>query len=281
MIGAITDLFFEGSRKQPAAQTANNVSGWHFYPLKLSPNSLRNTGMKNIRLAPRQRNLLCELVDHKRHGRLPDLFGVVPTRGTDYVIYLRGRDSLRLARLSDLDALCEAGLLEQQWNRMSNARLYRINKATEQAVKSGIIVPEKATEGKTAVAQPDKHPPTAPRQKVDALRSTLKWRMAESMQGVELGEAVIRLTLVRDAYYQATPDTAIIARTLDELGWQLMTHFNTAVTTQEKSAASLALAAFGEWAHAIYQMLTAQPDDTQFDNSDAESSLGKNRRSGP
>ncbi len=231
--------------------------------------------MKNVQLVPRQRNLLCELVDHKRHGRLPDLFGVVPARGADYVIYLRGRDSLRVTRLSDLDVLCEAGLLEQQWNRMSNARLYRVNKAAEQAVKSGTIAPEKVIEGETSVTLPDKRPPAALRQRADALRSTLKWRMAESMKGVELGEAVIRLGLVRDAYYRAAPDTAVIARTLDELGRQLMARFNTAVTAQEKSDASLTLAAFGEWAHTIYQMLAAQPDAVQFNNSDAALSLGK------
>ena len=215
--------------------------------------------MKNVQLVPRQRNLLCELVDHKRHGRLPDQFGVVPTRGTDYVIYLRGRDSLRLARLSDLDVLCEAGLLEQQWNRMSNARLYRINKAAEQAVKSGLITVAKT---ETAVTLPDKRPSVTPRQKADSLRSTLKWCMAESMRGVELGEAVIRLSIIREAYYRAVPDTAVITLTLNELGQQLMAHFNTAVTIQEKSAASRTITSFGEWAGTIYQMLpdTHQPD---------------------
>ncbi len=218
--------------------------------------------MKNVQLVPRQRNLLCELVDHKRHGRLPDPFGVVPTRGTDYVIYLQGRDSLRLSRLSDLDALCAAGLLEQQWNRMANARLYHINKAAEQAVKSGLIT---AAKTETAVALPNKRPSATPRQKADALRSTLKWRLAESMRGVALGEAVIRLSIIRAAYYRAVPDTAVITLTLNELGQQLMAHFNTAVTMQEKSAASRTIASFGEWAGVIYQMLSASPDTCQFD----------------
>lgn len=220
--------------------------------------------MKNVQLVPRQRNLLCELVDHKRHGRLPDQFGVVPTRGTDYVIYLRGRDSLRLARLSDLDALCTAGLLDQQWNRMSNARLYRVNKAAEQAVKSGVITAGEILDKETPVAPSTKHPAANPCQKADALRSTLKWCMAESMRGVELGEAVIRLSIIRDAYYRAVPDTAVITLTLNELGQQLMAHFNTAVTVQEKSAASRTITSFGEWAGTIYQMLSASPDACQF-----------------
>ncbi len=211
--------------------------------------------MKNTQLVPRQINLLCELVAHNRHGRLFEPFGAIPTQNQEYVIYLRGQDSLYLTQLSDLDALCAADYLDAHWNRLSNARLYSLSKGAIEAVKSGLIVGEQRVSKQTQTA-------VTPRQTADMLRSALKGHMAASMKGIALGEAIICLGNIQDAYYQSVPDTAVIMHRLDELGQQLMAHLQTAVTIPEKVAASHTIASFAEWACAIYSMLPALPEST-------------------
>ena len=61
--------------------------------------------------------------------------------GIPIICSLQGEDSFKFKRISDLDSLCDAGLLRYRWNRFGNAKLYYVTEAGATAVANDFKVP--------------------------------------------------------------------------------------------------------------------------------------------
>lgn len=83
-----------------------------------------------------QKELLKALVAFIQAGQLSEPIAPMPitTPTHQFVVYLHGRDSFRFKHISDLDALCDAGLLSFRWNRFGTGKLYHVTAAGYTAV---------------------------------------------------------------------------------------------------------------------------------------------------
>lgn len=83
-----------------------------------------------------QKELLKTLVAFIEAGQLSEPIAPMPitTPTHQFVVYLHGRDSFRFKHISDLDALCDAGLLSFRWNRFGTGKLYYVTAAGYTAV---------------------------------------------------------------------------------------------------------------------------------------------------
>ncbi|RMG97558.1 MAG: hypothetical protein D6706_08350 [Chloroflexi bacterium] len=98
--------------------------------------------MKSVTLTARQKDLLRTLVALTQEGKLSDPIIPIPFgTPTQYAVYLRGAESFRFKHLSDLDALCDAGLLRFRWNRQGTGKLYTITQAGFTAVSTNFSLP--------------------------------------------------------------------------------------------------------------------------------------------
>jgi len=60
---------------------------------------------------------------------------------TQFAIYLKGENSFKFKRISDLDSLCDAGLLRYRWNRQGTGKLYYVTEAGATAVANNFKAP--------------------------------------------------------------------------------------------------------------------------------------------
>jgi len=101
-------------------------------------------------LTPDQKELLRELVKHKREGTLNDDFLVIPRqdpkRANAFInpIQLNNGEEFSFSHISDLDALCEDEhrLVSYKWNNSGKNKLYSIRQAGENAVDNDFELPE-------------------------------------------------------------------------------------------------------------------------------------------
>ena len=101
-----------------------------------------------MKLSAEQKNLLRQLLALIEAGKLKEPITPVPGNNpTHFAIYLRGDKSFHFKRISDLDALCDAGLLTYRWNRQGTGKLYYVTKEAETAVSTNFAVPKTAVNG--------------------------------------------------------------------------------------------------------------------------------------
>ncbi|WP_420642415.1 hypothetical protein [Candidatus Leptofilum sp.] len=83
------------------------------------------------------------LVGFIEAGKLKEPIVPFPAKkpANQFVIYIRGEESFRFKRISDLDSLCDAGLLRYRWNRLGNGKLYYVTKAGATAVANNFQSP--------------------------------------------------------------------------------------------------------------------------------------------
>ncbi|MEJ2749112.1 MAG: hypothetical protein P8183_14580 [Anaerolineae bacterium] len=212
-------------------------------------------------LTQRQKSLLYQLVEQQQCGQLREPFGLVPTGPSEYVIYLFSKPSMRLNWICDLDALCVLGYLEYRWNRLSNARLYRISKAAKLAFKSGelaFVSPEKQLPTKNGHFDKFRANPPTDRlsllRKAESVRVVLKHELGTILQGIALGDAIAEVIIIQDLYYMVTPNTTTLFQTLSQLGQRITTQIAAAETFAEKTAVTHTLATFSSWSYLISQL---------------------------
>ena len=94
-------------------------------------------------LTTEQKTLLRTLVGFIESGKLKEPIVPFPAGKptTAYVLHLRGEESFKFSRISDLDSLCDVGLLRYRWNRLGNGRLYYVTKAGATAVANDFKAP--------------------------------------------------------------------------------------------------------------------------------------------
>ncbi|MAU00177.1 MAG: hypothetical protein CL608_23805 [Anaerolineaceae bacterium] len=94
-------------------------------------------------LTTEQKTLLQTLVGFIEMGKLKEPIVPFPVGQptTQFAIYLKGEDSFKFKRISDLDSLCDAGLLRYRWNRYGNGRLYYVTEAGATAVANNFKMP--------------------------------------------------------------------------------------------------------------------------------------------
>lgn len=92
--------------------------------------------MQLHQLKTQQKELLRTLVGFLQAGTLREPIAPFPVGNptTQFVLYLRGRDSFRFKQISDLDALVDVGLLSFRWNRHGTGKLYTVTDAGYTAV---------------------------------------------------------------------------------------------------------------------------------------------------
>ena len=94
-------------------------------------------------LTTEQKTLLQTLVSFIEAGKLKEPIVPFPVGQptTQFAIYLQGEDSFKFKRISDLDSLCDAGLLHYRWNRYGNGKLYYVTEAGATAVANNFKAP--------------------------------------------------------------------------------------------------------------------------------------------
>ncbi|MBK8906276.1 MAG: hypothetical protein IPM53_34185 [Anaerolineaceae bacterium] len=94
-------------------------------------------------LTTEQKTLLRTLVGFIEAGKIKEPITPLPVGEptTQFAIYLKGEDSFKFKRISDLDSLCDAGLLRYRWNRFGNGRLYYVTEAGAMAVANDFKTP--------------------------------------------------------------------------------------------------------------------------------------------
>jgi hypothetical protein len=101
--------------------------------------------MKRYKLNAEQKALLRRLLQLLELGKLKEPITPVPGNNpTHFSIYLRGDKSFQFKRISDLDALCDAGLLTYRWNRQGTGKLYYLTVEAYAAVASNFDLPKTA-----------------------------------------------------------------------------------------------------------------------------------------
>ncbi len=86
-------------------------------------------------LSLEQKALLVRLVNYALERKIDQTVVPVPVGPSEYAIYVRHEPSLRLTRLSDLDALCAADVLSYRFNRMGNGKVYLLSTRSFHAVE--------------------------------------------------------------------------------------------------------------------------------------------------
>ncbi len=96
-------------------------------------------------LTTEQKTLLRTLVGFIEAGKLKEPIVPFPVGQptTQFAIYLKGEDSFKFKRISDLDSLCDAGLLRYRWNRQGTGKLYYVTEAGATAVANDFQAPAK------------------------------------------------------------------------------------------------------------------------------------------
>lgn len=99
--------------------------------------------MKLYRLKPEQKALLRTLVTLVEADKLVEPIAPFPLGNptTQFVLYLRGTENFTFKRISDLDALADAGLLTFRWNRHGTGKLYHLTDAAYTAVANDFQQP--------------------------------------------------------------------------------------------------------------------------------------------
>lgn len=92
--------------------------------------------MASFLLTSEQKTLLRTLVGFIEAGKLKEPIVPFPAKkpANQFVIYIRGEDSFKFKRISDLDNLCDAGFLRYRWNRLGNGKLYYLTEDGAAAV---------------------------------------------------------------------------------------------------------------------------------------------------
>ena len=92
--------------------------------------------MSDFGLNQRQQRLLRQLVDFVQRGKVKEPIVPIPFgEPTEFVIHIRGEESFHFRYISDLDALCDAGLMDFRWSRQGLNKLYYLTKQAFTAVK--------------------------------------------------------------------------------------------------------------------------------------------------
>lgn len=94
-------------------------------------------------LTTEQKTLLQTLVGFIEAGKLKEPIVPFPVGQptTQFAIYLKSEDSFKFKRISDLDSLCDAGLLRYRWNRQGIGKLYYVTEAGATAVANNFKAP--------------------------------------------------------------------------------------------------------------------------------------------
>ncbi|HEX6387300.1 MAG TPA: hypothetical protein VF177_21750 [Anaerolineae bacterium] len=98
--------------------------------------------MKPHHLNSRQKALLRTLVNYTNAGKIKETIVPIPFgEPTRFAILVHGEDSYIFRRISDLDALCDAGYMRYRWNRQGLGKIYTITEAGFTAVAGDFQTP--------------------------------------------------------------------------------------------------------------------------------------------
>ena len=199
-----------------------------------------------------QKALLVQIVNYARQHKIGQTIVPIPAGPAEYAIYVREEPSLRLRRLSDLDALCAADVLSYRLNRMGNSKVYLLTKASfraaerwqEEPVEPLFIEETAARKFKAAFAD-------AEHVALDEFRALLAIEEAELRRRLPAGtprEIVQRISIVGEQVHGENPNRTQIAYQLRRIG-RFMTE-----KLHDRRSSDL-LAAFSRWSQAIFRYL--------------------------
>lgn len=91
-----------------------------------------------------QKTLLRTLIGFIEDGKLKEPIVPFPASKTttQFVLHLQGEDSFVFKRISDMDSLCDAGMLRYRWNRHGTGKLYYVTEAGAAAARNDFQIPE-------------------------------------------------------------------------------------------------------------------------------------------
>lgn len=98
--------------------------------------------MKPNRLNNRQKELLRRLVTYALAGKIKESIVPIPFgEPTRFAILVQGEESFVFRRISDLDALCDAGYMRYRWNRQGLGKIYTLAESGFSAVADDFQAP--------------------------------------------------------------------------------------------------------------------------------------------
>lgn len=189
-----------------------------------------------MKLTVSQIDLFCNLVSNEQDGRLYLPIRPIPTNADEYVIYLKGRPSMRFRDYGDIDALCAGGLLDYEFGRMGTSKAFTITKFGRQLYLSGALNEELELERIDLLTERANH-----------LKSVLSFMMA----GEALERALAEVRYVNEQLKFNPPSKKRIQPALQHINEMIASRFGF-VTFEEAVATA---AAFGAWCVAIEEVV--------------------------
>lgn len=193
-------------------------------------------------LTPGQISLYRRIMALAAGGRLFDPIVPIPVGPSDYVVYVRGPENLHIRHISDLDALCEAGLLTYRLSRMGTSKHYRL-----------------ATQPRRAHARLDMEPlrDLGWRSRFVDATQALKATLALVLNGDALTEALVEVSYVQGVLNGVSAEIPPIHAAIAALT-RLLTEAPPAAGVEALHDHSRALEQLGVWAGTIAHVLAVQ-----------------------
>ena len=232
--------------------------------------------MSVIELNLRQKKLLQQLAELKKSNQLTEPFTPFPVDLMNYVVYLRSRYNLRIQWISDLEALCLAGYLTYEWNRMLTSKKFCVSKLGMSILSDETFITKDdyrrehpSLSGFDLFVDSNTQPPSSDSfnlllaADLEKVSLALKESLTECLQGEELGSAVAELNFVISAVVSPDPDQAEVAKSVRNIGNIILEQVgrDTSESHLLSDAASQdschALMVFGLWNKQVVKQLMA------------------------
>ena len=232
--------------------------------------------MAVIELNLRQKKLLQQLAELKKSNQLTEPFTPFPVDLMNYVVYLRSRYNLRIQWISDLEALCLAGYLTYEWNRMLTSKKFCVSKLGMSVLDDATFITKEdyrrehpSLSGFDLFVDSNTQPPSTDSfnlllaADLEKVSLALKAAMTESLSAEELGSAIAELNFVVSAAVSPSPDQAAVAKAVQNIGNAILGQVgrDTAETHLLSDAASQdschALMVFSLWNKQVVKYLMA------------------------
>lgn len=191
-----------------------------------------------VYLAEAQKELLRTLVHFTQKGKIPNHIIPIPATSlpTYYVIHIQGEPSLKVERISDLDLLCDAGLLTFHWNRFGNGKFYQITKAGFRAIRENFFQTGGFINEDKALIQD-----------YEQLAQDVRRMLPQILHGQDLADALREWKEVLEQVEQSRPDNRYIHARLRTLGRRLLS----GLEHHNASSVAKAIILFGHWVEVI------------------------------
>lgn len=214
---------------------------------------------EQFELNERQKKLLMELVRLANEARLGELLIPIPYGPDQYVIYVRGRENLIIERLSDLDALCRAELMDYELNRMGTGKRYRLTKGSFKVVKlwlagldeeTPLWMVDSAGEIARVVSVPELL------EQYHLLRRKVRRDLVKIMPNGLLPEMYDEMMAITRQIEAVEPVPAEVTANIQSLGQKIVASFG---HPQQAKEVGMAMASFGAWCRVVYEIVGRAP----------------------